>query len=341
MAAPAGRLAQLQRQVCASGGSLPAHASADLGPGIAPERFYEAFGFVHLPSMLRPSAVAQLQAEADRLLGSSELFYSSPVERSTVFFNELLSLENNPALMALTRTLLGDDCIWTGSELNRAGSATPGPNTGGPSEPEHGWHADRPGVSEVGIRRVKWMFYLTPTSENAGALRCIPGSHTAAYHGRLRQLQAHHSLQTTDPAWADGTFGVGGRDIPAHVLAATPGDAVVLDGSLYHAVFNHQPGRTYVCLKFSQRPRTAFERASLWRNYGGADDAVAYPFTPEQSFLKHREAWVRDMVAGLPALAELARSDDKTQPYPDADISAYTAAKEYRVRTGLASLWDE
>ena len=107
MAAPAGRLAQLQRQVRASGGSLPAHASADLGPGIAPERFYEAFGFVHLPSMLRPSAVAQLQAEADRLLGSSELFYSSPVERSTVFFNELLSLENNPALMALTRTLFG------------------------------------------------------------------------------------------------------------------------------------------------------------------------------------------------------------------------------------------
>ena len=326
-----GRLGRLQRHLAC--GASAGDADEPETAVAAARRFFDAFGFVRLPAMLRPDAVARLQAEADRLLDGS-LFCSSPVERSEVFFEELLA--RNPALMALTAELLGEpDFIWTGSELNRTGG------TSGRPEPEHSWHADRPGVSEVGIRRMKWMFYLTPTSEVAGALRCIPGSHTAVFHDQLRPLQAHHSLVSADPAWANGTFGTDGRSIPAQVLAATPGDAIALHGSTYHAVFSHEPGRTYACLKFCQRPRTAFERASLWRNYGGSDDAVAYPFTPEQTFLHHREDWVRRMVADLPAMAELAKRDDKTQPYPDAEISAYTAAKEHRAANGIRSLWDE
>ena len=61
-----------------------------------------------------------------------------------------------------------------------------------------------------------------------------------------------------------------GQDLVCHAVEATPGDGVVLSGSVYHAVFGQQPGRTYLALKFCKRPKTSRERASLWRNYGGS-----------------------------------------------------------------------
>eukprot|EP01051_Picozoa_sp_SAG22_P000168 SAG22_NODE_3_length_48349_cov_158.681180_29_plen_333_part_00 len=317
----------------------------DAGGLAAAQTFYNAFGFVHLPAMLAPRAVEEIQAEASRMLAgadeSGDVGIGSPIEQNERLF-ELLIAEN-PGLMRLNALLLGDDFIWTGSELNRSGAPPAGsPRLPPTPPPEHSWHADRPGVAECKIPRFKWMFYLSPTTASAGALRVIPGSHRQALHRQLRPLQAHHGLSTSeDPRWAEGTFGVRGPELACHPVEATPGDGVVLSGSVYHAVFGHQPGRTYLALKFCRRPRTSAERASLWRNYGGSEETIAYPFRPDSRFVHHRLDWVRALVQGLPELASLAQADHLSEPYPDADISAYRAAKEYRQTHAIESLWDQ
>ena len=96
------------------------------------------------------------------------------------------------------------------------------------------------------------------------------------------------------------------------------------------------PERTYVCLKFSARPRTAFERASLWRNFGGSRDRPAYPFEPAAAFVHHAQPWVRRMVDGLAEMKAQAARDAGRAPFPDADINGYVAAQEYREAHGIA-----
>ena len=166
--------------------TIPPLAESKEADLAAAQQFYSTFGFVQLPAMLPPSAVAEIQAEARSMLeaeapAGGDAGVGSPVERNERLF-ELLIAEN-PELMRLNALLLGeDDFIWTGSELNRSGGASR--SAGEVAAPEHSWHADRPGVVECDIPRFKWMFYLNQTTAETGALRVIPGSHAKALHER-------------------------------------------------------------------------------------------------------------------------------------------------------------
>ena len=113
------------------------------------------------------------------------------------------------------------------------------------------------------------MLYLTATDENTGALRILSGSHRGEYHHRLSSLQASHPMLTADPAWPAATFGEAGAALPAHIFAAEPCDAILFSQSCYHAVYGHQPNRTYIALKFAARPRTDEELAVAAESLGG------------------------------------------------------------------------
>ena len=145
------------------------------------------------------------------------------------------------------------------------------------------------------------MLYLTATDENTGALRILGGSHRGEYHHRLSSLQASHPMLTADPAWPAATFGEAGAALPAHIFAAEPCDAILFSQSCYHAVYGHQPNRTYIALKFAARPRTDEELACL-QNRG------AYAFQPHATLESHANPAVRQMVAGLRDLAGAAQA---------------------------------
>ena len=95
-------------------------------------------------------------------------------------------------------------------------------------------------------------------------MRVLPGSHTAARQAALRRIQGVHGWNTTaDPNWAAATFGVNGPSLPSHAIEAEPGDAVILNLSLYHAVFGHADNRRLLQTVLSSRPKDDAELVSL------------------------------------------------------------------------------
>ena len=80
------------------------------------------------------------------------------------------------------------------------------------------------------------MIYLTPTTREHGSLRVLPASHTYDYQAQLKRLQGHHGVHTYHPAWAAGTFGTSGAELPSTAIEAVVGDVLFFHHSLYHAV---------------------------------------------------------------------------------------------------------
>ena len=77
------------------------------------------------------------------------------------------------------------------------------------------------------------MIYLTPTTREHGSLRVLPASHTYDYQAQLKRLQGHHGLHTYHPAWAAGTFGTSGAELPSTAIEAVVGDVLFFRHSLY------------------------------------------------------------------------------------------------------------
>eukprot|EP01050_Picozoa_sp_SAG11_P012839 SAG11_NODE_1454_length_4879_cov_4.858577_5_plen_252_part_00 len=232
--------------------------------------FFRTFGFLHLRSKYTESEMRTIIEEADAtveaidnedrcapggrpegglggfLPGRTGRNCSKFVEESEVLTSLLVE---DPRIFELVSALLGqENFVWTTSnhiEASPAGPAFPaGPD--GALTNEHGWHSDIAGVAEAAIPRVKVMIYLTPTTRKDGALLVLPGTQTAQRQADpgLRSLQGCHGMNTTtDPEWARSTFGVKGADVPSHAVEAMPGDIVVWQLGLYHAVFNHAPDR--------------------------------------------------------------------------------------------------
>ena len=98
--------------------------------------------------------------------------------------------------------------------------------------------------------QIKIMIYLQSMRKETGALRVIPGSHHAPFHTMLLPLQ--EQKQDTSA----GVFGVTGCDLPCTTLEVDPGDVVVFDHYLFHAVYGKQEMRRYVALKFAAKPET-------------------------------------------------------------------------------------
>ena len=278
---------------------------------------FAAFGIHEMRRVFSVAEQHEIRAEAEALLSSSaretrqdalrndgsSVVHS--VERSPVLTRLLLE---DGRIRNVVANLLGDDFIWCGSELERAAEVSH-------HEPElltahrlpqnyneHGWHSDRHGTRECAYPRLKFMMYLTHTSPTKGALRIIAGSHRPPFHYRLSALQATHPGITATESWRDATFGIAGDCLPSHIFCAEPCDAILFHQSCFHAVYGHQPGRTYIAMKFAARPRTDEELACLG-NRG------AYAFEPHPNLeLASAHPAVRNMVRGLRSLASAAEN---------------------------------
>ena len=242
--------------------------------------FFAALGFLRLEAALDAADVEETQAEADRLwredfghepAPTEQIMQSGFVERS----ERLFELVDHPRIHGPVRALLGDDLVFCGSEGNRGVAGLP---------VAHHWHADRRGKAELGLVRIKVMIYLSPMTEANGALRVIPGSHRAPMHLDLLDFNDRQTIE--DPRY----FGVPGRELPAHLLETTPGDVLLFNQNLYHAVyFTAEPARRYIALKYSEWPPDEEKRALL-------GDRAAEVFSPAERTLSCARPLVHRMV---------------------------------------------
>ncbi len=248
---------------------------------------FKTFGFLVLRQTFSPQEMDTIthaaeevwERELGRPLGEEEKVRMSPfVEKHAL----LTQLVEDDRIYEPMEQLLGKDFIWSGSEGNR------GIQTSGDA---HHWHADRPGNEELNYIRIKIMLYLDPMQKEKGALRVIPGSHRLPMHEDLEAFQLSHA--ESEPRF----FGMAGSDVPCYAVETEPGEMMLFNQSLYHAVYGKSGRRRYIALKYAARPISDEHIASLKR-------WSAYVFHPEEVLQNSDGPRIQRMVKGLVELGE-------------------------------------
>jgi hypothetical protein len=199
--------------------------------------FFETFGYLGFPGLLsdRIEEVQTVFEEvwAGRGGGHSGLPHDGTARSCIVPFIDqdarLASLIDDPRILAIARSLCGDDFNYMGSDGNYYVG-----DTGWHSD---GWHPE--------IRHIKIAFYLDPLTRDTGALRVIPGSHRLG-EGYADQLQ--REIGKSADRW-----GVSGREVPAIALETQPGDIVVFNHNTKHAAFGGDTRRRMFTINLCQR----------------------------------------------------------------------------------------
>lgn len=99
----------------------------------------------------------------------------------------------------------------------------------------------------------------------------IPNSQNEPLRGKLWALhEGQDSTAQTDISQV--AFGVAGPDLPCHALEVEPGDVVLFDDRLYHAIYGKREGRSFITtkyVKFATEPRTTADFDILKSNDSG------------------------------------------------------------------------
>jgi len=127
---------------------------------------------------------------------------------------EIRALLKNEKLVSLVTDILGQGYKFIGSDANIYECGTR-------------WHTDIIGLP-YNCKNVKLIFYLDPSKKNEDCFRVIPGSH---FHTDkfAKQLKQH----IREPGV---TLNLDIKDIPCQQVATSPGDVVVFDARVWHAV---------------------------------------------------------------------------------------------------------
>lgn len=141
---------------------------------------------------------------------------------------KLSALLDDPRILGIASSLLGDDFNYMGSDGNYYVGET-------------GWHSDG---WHPKVLHIKIAFYLDPVGRNSGALRVIPGSHQTsdAFANALQKVGK-----------SPQEFGVAGHEIPAIALETQPGDLVCFNHNIKHASFHGSKARRMFTINLCQR----------------------------------------------------------------------------------------
>lgn len=250
---------------------------------------FDTFGFLLLRQAFSPAeAQAMLQEAEDiwrverqqRNLGPGYLSMAPFIERRPA----LAKLAEDDRIYGAIEDLLGSGFIWAGSEGN----------TGVPKDKTFlPWHSDRAGEETPNYLRAKIMIYLTPVRKDTGCLRVIPGSHKPPLYHELYPLNSQKDTSSND------IFAVSVGDLPAFPLETNPGDVIIFNHYIYHAVVGGDEKRRYIAMKFASRPQNAAQVELLKKS-------SAYIFKPEEVFLHSDRPRIRAMVEDLTELEALA-----------------------------------
>lgn len=255
--------------------------------------FFETFGYLGFPGLLA-DRIDEITAEFEALWaehggGHNGRKHDGTARSCIVPFidqrERLSSLVDDPRILAIANSLLGEDFNYMGSDGNYYVG-----DTGWHSD---GWHTD--------IRHIKIAFYLDPLTRDTGCLRVIPGSHLI---GDRFADSLQSQIRKSETLW-----GIHGRDVPAIPLEVTPGDILVFNHNTKHAAFGGNANRRMFTINLAQRyPDEKLEdlqsyisgasRFWLDRVYGPAMMGTAGP-----ERMKHLE----QVMANDGHLAELSR----------------------------------
>ena len=127
---------------------------------------------------------------------------------------EIHALLKDPRLVQIVTDILGNDYKFIGSDANIYECGTR-------------WHTDIIGLP-YNCKNVKLIFYLDPSQLNQDCFRVIPGSHihTDKFAKLLKQ-------QIREP---QPSLGLEVNEVPCQQIATSPGDIVVFDARVWHAV---------------------------------------------------------------------------------------------------------
>lgn len=207
---------------------------------------------------------------------------------------KLCSLLDDPRIVGIATSLLGDDFNYMGSDGNYYAG-----DTGWHSD---GWHPE--------LLHIKIAFYLDPLTRETGCLRVVPGSHLI--EDRYADSLQQHIRKSQD------LWGIHGRDVPAMALETQPGDVVCFNHNTKHAAFGGNPRRRMFTINLCQRypePRlqdlrnylNGFARFWVDRAYS---EVMITTAGPER--MRHLE----QVMANDGHVAELSRKARETMPEP-------------------------
>ena len=264
--------------------------------------FFHTFGYLSFPSLMA-NCIDEIESAFETLWeenggghngqphdGKARSCIAQFVDRS----EQLSTILDDPRILGITKTLLGDDFNYMGSDGNYYVGDT-------------GWHSD--GWHDE-ILHIKIAFYLDSLTRGTGSLRVIPGSHLPG--DGYADLLSQHTNKSQE------LWGINGQQIPAVAFETQPGDIVCFNHNTKHAAFGGSSRRRMFTMNFCQRyPEDKLEDlrnymsggARFWveRGYG---EAIIRTAGPER--MQHLE----QKLANDGHLAELSRQARKTMSEP-------------------------
>jgi hypothetical protein len=264
--------------------------------------FFETFGYLKFPGLLAD--------RIDEIIDEFEALWTShggghggkPHEgkaRSCIvpFIDQrerLCSLLDDPRILGIATSLLGDDFNYMSSDGNYYAGDT-------------GWHSDGWGQQ---TRHLKIAFYLDKLTRDTGCIRVMPGSHRVG-DGYADALQ--DQVRTSADVWDTD-----GRDVPAVAVEIQPGDIVCFNHNTKHAAFGGSSRRRMFTMNLCQRYPE--DRLAELRDYlkGAARFWVerAYGPTMVETADPERMKHLEQVMANDSHLAELSQKARETMAEP-------------------------
>lgn len=264
-------------------------------------KFFETFGFLAFPRLVA-DLIQTMSDEFEQIWtrhggGHNHQPHDGKARSSIVPFidqsESLCTLLDDPRILAIGRSLLGDDFNYMGSDGNFYVGDT-------------GWHSDGWHPKQV---HLKVAFYLDPVKRDTGCLRVLPGSHLPGdrYSERVQGIYKCPEF-----------FGLECRDVPAVPLESQPGDVLVFHHNIKHSAFGGSNRRRMFTINLCQRYADdalgdlrsyveSFSRFWIDRVYG---EKMTRTATPE------RRIHLEQVSAHDGHLAELSRRARASMPEP-------------------------
>ncbi len=203
---------------------------------------FDSMGFLVFRQLFSQREMGEIDAAFMRVIsgpakrlgydGSSRLAVVPTIEGD----DRLLDLFDDCRINDIVDGLLGDDCIYHGSDGNYYVGNT-------------GWHPDG-GAPDY--RTIKVAFYLDPVGENSGCLSIIPGSHLPKFHAGIKRAIDARTYDRQSP------------DLPGrYPLVSEPGDVVVFHHGVWHSSWGGKTGRRMFTINYDANPVAPWQETYL------------------------------------------------------------------------------
>jgi hypothetical protein len=205
------------------------------------QRFFETFGYLHLPGLLADD-IDWIIEEFEAVFPQRGVVHDFTRRSCIVPFidqrERLCTLLDHPHIEGLIAGLLGKDFNYVGGDGNYYVGDT-------------GWHPD--GAHRVG-KYIKVALYLDPVTRDTGCLRVIPGTHRLGDGPDWNAREAGRSMEL---------WGIAMNEVPAIALESQPGDVVAFNHNLMHASFGGSTRRRMFTLNCGSHANTHEEMEEL------------------------------------------------------------------------------